>query len=159
MIRKVCFFGPKKMRFMQTESVLQTKNRSGPAKNRFSVALGDRYWEEHLTNTIRIVRRCEVWTEKSFRGSLFCITRLCPVMPYSDPEGRIFLSAPNNHDRFFFLHTFWSLAFDFNVGVTSNESHSYMLTSAILKVDVVCDVAMTLTPNVLTKSLHGLLYN
>ena len=39
MIRKVCFFGPKKMRFMQTESVLQTKNRSGPAKNRFSVAL------------------------------------------------------------------------------------------------------------------------
>ena len=40
MIRKVCLFGPKKkMRFMQTESVLQTKNRSGPAKNRFSVAL------------------------------------------------------------------------------------------------------------------------
>ena len=39
MIRKVCFFGPKKKRFMQTESVLQTKNRSGPAKNRFSVAL------------------------------------------------------------------------------------------------------------------------
>ena len=43
MFPKVCFFGPKKMRFMQTESVLQTKNRSGPAKNRFSVAL-------HLTN-------------------------------------------------------------------------------------------------------------
>ena len=39
MIRKVCFFGPKKVRFMQTESVVQTKNRSGPAKNRFSVAL------------------------------------------------------------------------------------------------------------------------
>ena len=32
MIRKVCFFGPKKMRFMQTESVLQTKNQSRPAK-------------------------------------------------------------------------------------------------------------------------------
>ena len=27
------------MGFMQTESVLQSKNRSGPAKNRFSVAL------------------------------------------------------------------------------------------------------------------------
>ena len=27
------------MRFMQTESVLQTKNQSGPAKNWFSVAL------------------------------------------------------------------------------------------------------------------------
>ena len=39
MIRKLCFFGPKKMRFMQIESVLQTKNRSEPAKNRFSVAL------------------------------------------------------------------------------------------------------------------------
>ena len=24
-IRKVCFFGPKKMRFMRTESILQTK--------------------------------------------------------------------------------------------------------------------------------------
>ena len=30
------------MRFMQTESVLQTKNRSGPAKIRFSVALDTR---------------------------------------------------------------------------------------------------------------------
>ena len=30
------------MRFMQSESVLQTKNRSGPAKDRFSVALGGR---------------------------------------------------------------------------------------------------------------------
>ena len=39
MIRKMCFFGPKKMRFMQIESVFQTKNRSDPAKNRFSVAL------------------------------------------------------------------------------------------------------------------------
>ena len=27
------------MGFMQTESVLQSKNRSGPAKNRFSAAL------------------------------------------------------------------------------------------------------------------------
>ena len=39
MIHKMCFFGPKKMHFMQIESVLQTKNRSEPAKNRFSVAL------------------------------------------------------------------------------------------------------------------------
>ena len=31
----------------------------------------------------------------------------------SDLEGRIFLSAPNNHDRFFFLHTFRAPAFDF----------------------------------------------
>ena len=33
------FFRTEKMRFMQTESVLQTKNRSGLAKTRFSVAL------------------------------------------------------------------------------------------------------------------------
>ena len=39
MICKVCFFRTEKKRFMQTESVLQTKNRSGPAKNRFSVTL------------------------------------------------------------------------------------------------------------------------
>ena len=39
MIHKVCFFGQKKMRFLQIESVLQTKNRSEQAKNWFSVAL------------------------------------------------------------------------------------------------------------------------
>ena len=48
MIRKVCFFGPKKKHFMQTESVLQTKNRSGPAKNQFSVALVLRHLTEIL---------------------------------------------------------------------------------------------------------------
>ena len=39
------------------------------------------------------------------------------VMPESDPEEQIFLSIPNNNDRFFFLHILWSPAFDFNVGV------------------------------------------
>ena len=77
----------------------------------------------------------------------------------SDPEGRIFISAPNNYDRFFFLHTFWSPAFDFNVEVTINESRYYTLTSVILKVDVVSDVAMTSTPNVLTTELRDLLQN
>ena len=36
------------MRFMQIESVLQTKNRSEPAKNRFSVALVCRITSEVL---------------------------------------------------------------------------------------------------------------
>ena len=36
------------MRFMQIESVLQTKNRSEPAKNRFSVALV--WWVNHNIN-------------------------------------------------------------------------------------------------------------
>ena len=97
--------------------------------------------------------------EKSGRGSLFGITRLCRVMPNSDPEGRVFLFAPNNHDRFFFLHTFWSPAFDFKVGVAINELCSYTLTSSILKVDVVCDVTMMSTPSILTTELRGLLYN
>ena len=88
-----------------------------------------------------------------------CITWLCRVMPNSDPEGRMCLSAPNNHDRFFFLHTFLSPAFDFNVGVAMNEWRSYTLTSAILKVGVLCDVAMTSTPNVLTTEVRDLLYN
>ena len=62
-------------------------------------------------------------------------------MPNSDPEGQIFLSAPSSHDRFFFLLTFWSPVFDFNVGVTIKGSLSYTLNFAILKIDV-CDVAM-----------------
>ena len=40
-----------------------------------------------------------------------------------------------------------------------NELRSYTLTSAILKFDVVCDVAMMSTPNVLTTELRDLLYN
>ena len=60
--------------------------------------------------------------EKPVLGSLFGIMRLRRVMPNSDPEGRMFLSAPNNYDRLFFLHTFWSPAFDFNVGVAINDS-------------------------------------
>ena len=36
---------------------------------------------------------------------------------------------------------------------------SYTLTSAILKGDVVCDVIMTSTPNVLTTDLRDLVYN
>ena len=70
-----------------------------------------------------------------------------------DPEERIFLSAPNSHGRFFFLHTFWSPAFDFTVGCPDNESRSYTLSSVILKVDVV----MTSTTNVLTTQLRDLL--
>ena len=73
----------------------------------------------------------EVRIEKSVRGSLFGITRLCRVIPNSDPEGRNFLSAPNNYDRIFFLRTFCSPAFDFNVEVDINESRSYTLTSTI----------------------------
>ena len=59
-----------------------------------------------VCKNIRIFHGCEVRTEKAVRGSLFDITRFCRVMPNSDPQGRIFLSVPNNHDRFFFLHTF-----------------------------------------------------
>ena len=108
---------------------------------------------------IKIFHGCEVRIEKSVRGSLFGITRLCRVMPNSDPEGPIFLSAPNNHDRFFFLRTFWSPAFDFSVGVAINKSHSYTLMSAILKVAVICDVAVTSTHSVLTTELGDLLYS
>ena len=70
-----------------------------------------------------------------------------------------FLSVPSNNDRFFFLHTLWSPAFDFNVGVAINESRSYSLTSSILKVAIVCDGAMTSTPKVVTTELRDLLYN
>ena len=73
-------------------------------------------------------------------------------------HGTEFLSAPNNHDRFFFFHTFWSPEFDFNIGVAINESRSNTLTSAILKVDIP-HVVMMSTPNVLMAELHDFLYN
>ena len=85
-----------------------------------------------VCKNIRIFHECEVWIEKSARGSLFGSL----VMPNSDPEGRIFLYAPSNHDRFFFSHTFRSPACDFNVGFAINESLSFTLTSAILKGNV-----------------------
>ena len=77
----------------------------------------------------------------------------------SGPEGRIFLSASSNYDSFIFLHTFRSPAVNVIVAVVFNESYSYTLTSAILKIDVVLDGAMTSTPNVLTIELRNLLLN
>ena len=97
-----------------------------------------------LEQIIKIFHGWEERIEKSVPRSLFG-----RVMPNSDPKGWYFLSAPDNHDRFFFLHTLWSPAFDFNVGDEINESHSYTLTSAILKVDLLYDVALTSSPNVL----------
>ena len=94
------------------------------------------------------------WVWGADQRSPFGIMRLCLEMPNSGPGGRIFLFAPNNSDRFIFLHTFWSPAFDSNVEVAINKSLSYYLTSAILKSDLVCDVTMTSTPNVLTTELH-----
>ena len=52
-----------------------------------------------------------------------------------------------------------SPAFNFKTGVAINEIRSYSLTSAILKVDFVCDVSMMSTPNVLMTELRDLLYN
>ena len=75
-----------------------------------------------VMDNIRIFHECEVRIEKSVRGSLLGITRLCRVMPNSDPEGQSFLSEPNNHERFFSLHTLSSPAFDFIVEVAINES-------------------------------------
>ena len=109
-------------------------------------------------NPYKIFHGCEVRKETSVRGPLFGITRLCPVTTNSDPEGWIFLSAPNNHDRFFFLHTFWSLVFDLNVEFAIYESRSYTI-SVIFKVDVVCDITPTSTPNILMTELHDLLYD
>ena len=63
------------------------------------------------------------------------------------------------------IYSFSCIALDFYVGVTitMNESRSYNVYStlppAILKVDVVCDVVMTSTSNVLMTELRDLLYN
>ena len=75
------------------------------------------------------------------------------------PRDGFFLSAPNNHDKFFFLHTFWSAVFAFAIGVAIDKSCSYMLTSTILKADVISDIAVMSTSNVLTTELRDLIYN
>ena len=121
--------------------------------------LGMGVWPYLECKHIRIFHGCEVRTGKSVRGSLFGITRLCRMMPNRGSRGTDFSICTKQPDTFFFLHTLWSPAFDFNVGVDINESHSYTLTSAILKVDIVCDVAMTSSPNVLTTELRDVLYN
>ena len=46
----------------------------------------------------------------------------------------------------------------FNIGADIYESHSYTLMSAILKVNSICDITMTSTPNVFTTKLRDL-YN
>ena len=53
-------------------------------------------------------------------------------MPNGDPECRIFLSTPNNHDKFFFLLIVWYPAFDFKKEVVINESHSYTVKTGTL---------------------------
>ena len=78
-----------------------------------------------------------MWIEKPVQGSLFGITRLCRVMPNSDPrDGLVYLRQTTMIDSFL-LRTIWSPAFDFNAGVGINQSSSCMLTSAILKVDTI----------------------
>ena len=86
-----------------------------------------------------------------------CHSKAMPRDAKQWPEGQMLLSATNSHDTFFFLHTFGHPAFDFSVGVAMAESHSYTLTSTILKVDVVCDATMTSTPNVFTTKLRDIL--
>ena len=68
------FLDRKKKRFMQTKSVLQTKNRSGPAKNRFSVALGTANKQFFILGLITMFPLIHLWGVKSFsRQSNFCI--------------------------------------------------------------------------------------
>ena len=54
---------------------------------------------------IRIYRECEGRIEKSVPGIAVWHHEACQVMTNGDPEGRIFLSYPHTHDRFFFLLT------------------------------------------------------
>ena len=58
MIRNVCFFRTEKNVCYEIESVLQTKNRSEPAKNRFSVTLVYTIkWEFFASSNFREISR------------------------------------------------------------------------------------------------------
>ena len=55
--------------------------------------------------TIRIHHKCEGGLEKSIPRITDWYQEACPVMTSDDHKGRIFLSYPHTHDRFFFLLT------------------------------------------------------
>ena len=54
---------------------------------------------------IRIYHGCLVWTEISVTRVTVRHHKACRVMPNSDTEGQSFLSTPNSHGSFVFLHT------------------------------------------------------
>ena len=71
------------------------------------------HWYRHTSRIISIYHGCMVWIEKSFTRVTDRHHEACRVMPNSDPEWQIFLSTPNTHDRYFFLHTSRFTTFDF----------------------------------------------
>ena len=85
------------------------------------------------------------------------VTKLCRVMPNTDPEGRIFLSAWNNHDRFFFLHAFRSPAFDLYVG----HERGRLLYAGVRHIEGRCRTWRhnDVNCNVLATELRDLIYN
>ena len=105
-------------------------------------------------NNIRIFHGCEVWIETSIRGSLFGITRLCPVMPNSDPERQILYAHQTTMADSFLVYLLIS-----NIWFLP-RSRTWRLT--VLYVDVHHNESwrtMTSAPNVLTTELRDLLYN
>ena len=93
-----------------------------------------------VCKNIRIFQECEVGIEKSVRGSLFGITwqtSWCQTVILRD---WFFYPHQTTMIDSFSCIPFDLPMFDFNVGVAINESCSLTLTSAILKVDVVCDL-------------------
>ena len=68
---------------------------------------------EDSGQTIRTYHDYLVWIEKSIPRVNVRHHEACRVTTNSDPEGQIFLSTPNSHGIFFFLHTlpFFFIAF------------------------------------------------
>ena len=80
---------------------VDVKNRTAVAGSVDFVKL-----ELKLFNGKIIFHGCMVWIEKSVTRVTDRHHEACRVMPNSDPEVQIFLSTPNTHDRYFFLHNF-----------------------------------------------------
>ena len=93
--------------------------------------------------------------EKSFRGSLFWHHKALPSDTKHWSRGTDFSICTKQLWQIFFL----AYLLISSIGVTIYESRSYTLMSAILKIDVICNVIMMSTPNVLTTELPDLLYN
>ena len=73
--------------------------------------LNKTYEQSTHDKILRIYHECEGRIEKSVPRITVWHYEACRVMTNGDPEGRIFLSYPRTHDRFFFLahHCFYLL--------------------------------------------------
>ena len=70
------------------------------------------------------------------------VTQRNLVMPDSDPEGRMFLYAPNIRDRNFCLHAFLFPVFDVNLNDSKHYTSPILHAADVLHLDSLTSLVM-----------------